>query len=114
MEMKDFQNKYSDIRQNARNQAVLTGGSEGRADYGTQMQGIQSASNLGGGLRDIGNPSYSGTQVEYGNPTDIDAALKALGISKEQVDIARQTANRRPSGGGANNSGSTSGSAFGG
>lgn len=108
-ELKDFNNKYADIRQGARNQAILTGGQESRADYQNQLSGISTASQLGGGLRATNTPQFSGTSVNYGQPTDIDAALKALGINREQLNIARQRANNS-----GNNSGSTTNSAFGG
>lgn len=113
-EMKDFQNKYTDIRQGARNQAVITGGQEGRADYGSQLQGIQTAQQLGGGLRSTGTPGFTGTQETYGTPTDQDAALKALGISREQLAIAKQRLNNSGNSGNSGNGGSTTNPAFGG
>lgn len=117
-EMKALEQRYSDKEQSARLNATAIGGDEMSRSFGmneqlianqlSQGQAIRNQ-NIGeiGALQGLGTglqlpqfQQYQGPEFSLSNPIDVNTAIETLKQNQQQVNIAQQNANRRPSGGG--------------
>lgn len=101
--MKDFEDKYSTIRGNARQDAVAMGGQEYERDVGinetqrandySQQQGTRNQqigevgtfSRLGTGLQTPNFQGYQGTNYNLQSPTDINQSLQGINAAFEAL-----------------------------
>jgi hypothetical protein len=116
-EMKDLEQRYQNKEESARLNATAIGGDEMSRSFGmneqlianqlSQSQGIRNQNlgevgalqNLGTGLQIPQFQQFTGPEFSLSNPIDVNTALEQLKQNQQQVNIAQQNANRRPSGG---------------
>ena len=124
-QMKDFNDRYDNIRADAMNSAVVSGGDEYSRNVGInetqrandftlqsgqrnqQLNESGQLANFGAGLQNPNYTQFQGAQLNYGSPTAADAAFKQLANQRAQI------AKSGGGGGGGGGSSSTVGSAFG-
>ncbi len=117
-EMKDLEQRYKNKEESARLNATAIGGDEMSRSFGmneqlianqlSQSQGIRNQNlgevgalqNLGTGLQIPQFQQFTGPEFSLSNPIDVNTALEQLKQNQQQVNIAQQNANKRPSGGG--------------
>jgi len=125
-QMKDFNDRYDNIRADAMNSAVVSGGDEYSRNVGInetqrandftlqsgqrnqQLNESGQLANFGAGLQNPNYTQFQGTQLNYGSPTAADAAFKQL--ANQRLQISKSGGG---GGGGATNSTSTTASVFG-
>lgn len=107
-ELQDVNQRYDDARTNARRTATEMGGGElsrqfgiGQSTHQQQLSDVGTLSGLGTGLRMPNFQPYESPDYNPANATDIYATVEGNKNQKQQLDIAQQQANRKPSGGGS-------------
>ena len=99
--MGQFNQRYDDLNTQARDRATQFGGEEmsRRADIINRLGGV------GPGLRTPNMPGFQGTQVQYGNPAELDLAYKQLRLQRRQQRAQEAALRKVGSGGGGGRSG---------
>ncbi len=107
-ELRGIDQRYDDLRTDARQRAAEIGGQEYQRQYGielgTHQQGLSDAvttQQLGTGLQLPQFQAYQGANIQVSNPTDVDLAMQQLQQNQQQIDIQRNAANKMGGGGGS-------------